>query len=76
MDVLYSMAPKPSAYWDRTDKVVRNWSTGQALPDYEGQCMVYSDRRGPLVMHTFLKKGERQWHEPKNHSSMDPMGHS
>ncbi len=63
MDCLRSLASKPSVYWDRTDKVVRNWSTGKAVPEYEGQCMVYSDMRGPLVMHTFLKKGERQWQE-------------
>jgi len=63
MDCLRSTASKPSAYWDRTDKIVRDWSTGQALPNYEGKCMVYSDMRGPLEMHTFLTRGERQWQE-------------
>jgi hypothetical protein len=63
MDCLRSSASKPSAYWDRTDKVVRDWSTGLALPDYEGKCMVYSDMRGPLVMHTSLNSGQRQWRE-------------
>jgi hypothetical protein len=76
MNSLRSLPPKPSTYWDRTDKVVRDWSTGQALPDYEGQCMVYSDMRGPLLMHTFLNQGQRQWKEPAKGSFAGQMGHS
>jgi len=59
----YPPAMKPEVYWDRADKVVRNWSTGQMLPDYEGQCLFYSDMRGPVLLHTFLNKGKRQWQE-------------
>ena len=66
-----SPALNPSAYWDRTDKVVRNWSTGQVLPDYEGQCMVYSDMRGPMLMDTFMDRGQRQFKEPKKSSLTD-----
>jgi hypothetical protein len=76
MDCLHSLASKPSAYWDRTDRVVRDWSTGQALPDYEGPCMVYSDMRGPLVMRTFLNKGERQWQEAAENQLAGQMSRS
>ncbi|HEV3038724.1 MAG TPA: hypothetical protein VHA33_13190 [Candidatus Angelobacter sp.] len=65
MALLFSPVLKPSAYWDRTDKVVRDWRTGHILPNYEGQCMVYSDMRGPLLMDTFLDRGQRQFKEPK-----------
>ena len=52
---------KPKVYWDRTQKVVRDWDTNQALPEYEGTCMVYLDTRGPVFMETFLRHGERCW---------------
>ena len=75
MDCLH-LSSKPSAYWDRTDKIVRDWSTGLALPDYEGQCMVYSDMRGPVVMRTFLNKGQRQWQEAAEQQLVGRMNHS
>lgn len=50
-------------YWDRTEYVVRNWSTGAELPEYEGPCLVYYDLRGPTLMHTFLEEGKRCWRE-------------
>lgn len=56
---------KPEVYWDRSDNVVRDWSSGQVLPDYEGQCLFYSDMHGPVLLHTFLNKGKRQWQEQK-----------
>ena len=61
----HSPATKPEVYWDRADKVVRDWSTGQVLPNYEGQCLVYSDMQGPVLLHTFLNQGKRQWIEQK-----------
>jgi len=51
----------PTAYWDRTLKVVRHWSTNEILPAYEGPCMVYLDTRGPVFVETFLREGERCW---------------
>ncbi len=51
----------PTAYWDRTLKVVRRWSTNEILPSYEGPCMVYLDTRGPVFVETFLRAGERYW---------------
>jgi hypothetical protein len=65
MHRLHSPATKPEVYWDRADKVVRDWSTGQMLPNYEGQCLVYSDMQGPVLLHTFLNQGKRQWQEQK-----------
>ena len=56
---------KPVAYWDRTDKMIRNWDTNQALPDYEGPCMVYLDLSGPVVVYTFLRAGLRHWQDSK-----------
>jgi hypothetical protein len=56
------MSPvKPSVYWDRNDHVVRDWSTNQAIPAYEGPCLVYLDIRGPVLLNTFLCNGERHW---------------
>jgi hypothetical protein len=52
---------KPSVYWDRSGNVVRDWSTDQALPAYEGTCMVYMDLKGPVFLKTFLKNGQRCW---------------
>lgn len=52
---------RPGAYWDRTGSVVRDWSTDQALPNYEGRCMVYLDIQGPVFMNTYLLNGERCW---------------
>jgi hypothetical protein len=51
----------PTAYWDRTLKVVRHWTTNEILPTYEGPCMVYLDTRGPVFVETFLREGERCW---------------
>jgi hypothetical protein len=51
----------PGAYWDRSGNVVRDWKTDQALPNYEGQCMVYLDIQGPVLMKTYLRNGERCW---------------
>jgi hypothetical protein len=55
------MHSKPGAYWDRSDSVVRDWSTNQAIPSYEGPCLVYLDIRGPVLLNTFLRDGERCW---------------
>ena len=52
---------RPHAYWDRSANVVRDWKTDQALPDYEGRCMVYLDIQGPVFMNTYLRNGERCW---------------
>jgi len=54
--------PKPSAYWDRSQNVVRDWNTNRALHDYEGECLVYMDVSGPVFMTTFLHNGQRCWH--------------
>lgn len=51
----------PGAYWDRSDNVVRDWKTDQALPNYEGPCMVYLDIQGPVFMNTYLRNGHRCW---------------
>jgi hypothetical protein len=51
----------PRAYWDRSASVVRDWKTDQALPEYEGNCMVYLDIQGPVFMMTYLRNGERRW---------------
>ena len=53
--------PRPCAYWDRDNNVVRDWSTNQEIPTYEGPCLVYLDVRGPLVLNTFLHNGQRRW---------------
>jgi hypothetical protein len=56
------MAPaKPSAYWDRCDGVVRDWTTNQPMPAYEGPCLVYLDTRGPVLLNTYLRDGHRHW---------------
>jgi hypothetical protein len=52
---------KPQAYWDRTQRVVRDWNTNHVLPDYEGECLVYLDVEGPVIRHTFLQDGARCW---------------
>ena len=52
---------KPSAYWDRTTKAVRDWKTDQPLPEYQGTCLVYRDIEGPVFLRTFLEDGERCW---------------
>jgi hypothetical protein len=52
---------KPSAYWDRSGDVVRDWKTDQALPDYQGTCLVYLDVQGPVFLQTFLQDGKRCW---------------
>lgn len=57
-----------TAYWDRTEYAVRDWSTGTELPGYEGPCLVYFDLRGPTMMHTFLQEGKRCWQEIKTPS--------
>ena len=54
--------PKPAAYWDRSQNVVRDWKTNSILPEYEGECMVYMDVSGPVFMTTFLHNGRRCWH--------------
>jgi hypothetical protein len=51
----------PGVYWDRADSVVRDWTTNQALPGYEGMCLVYLDIRGPVFVNTFLQNGQRCW---------------
>ena len=56
-----SRLSRPGAYWDRSGNVVRDWSTDQALPNYEGKCMVYLDIQGPVLMNTYLRNGERYW---------------
>jgi hypothetical protein len=38
--------------------------------------MVYSDMRGPLVMRTFLNKGERQWQEAAENQLAGQMSRS
>ena len=58
-----SRVTKPVAYWDRTQRVVRDWETNQLLPAYEGECMVYMDVSGPVFMQTFLHNGQRCWHD-------------
>ena len=55
---------KPSAYWDRSANVVRDWKTDQALPDYQGTCLVYLDVQGPVFLKTFLQDGQRCWQAP------------
>jgi hypothetical protein len=40
---------------------VRDWTTDQALPEYEGRCMVYLDIQGPVFMNTYLHNGKRCW---------------
>jgi hypothetical protein len=52
---------RPGAYWDRSGNVVRDWTTDQALPEYEGRCMVYLDIQGPVFMNTYLHNGKRCW---------------
>jgi hypothetical protein len=52
---------KPSAYWDRSANVVRDWKTDQPLPDYQGTCLVYLDVEGPVFLQTFLQEGKRHW---------------
>jgi hypothetical protein len=52
---------KPSAYWDRSSNVVRDWKTDQPLPDYQGRCLVYLDVEGPVFLQTFLQDGRRCW---------------
>lgn len=54
-------AGRPSAYWDRSSNIVRDWETDQALPDYQGTCLVYLDVRGPVFLRTFLQEGKRCW---------------
>lgn len=61
MDELSCGLRKPNAYWDRTQKVVRDWQTNQPLPQYEGECMVYMDTHGPVFLRTFLHQGARCW---------------
>jgi len=56
-----SRLSRPGAYWDRSGNVVRDWNTDQALPNYEGKCMVYLDIQGPVLMNTYLLNGERRW---------------
>lgn len=51
----------PKAYWDRTQRVVRDWNTNRVLPDYEGECLVYLDVEGPVFRQTFLQDGARCW---------------
>ena len=51
----------PQAYWDRADRVVRDLKTGMDLPHFEGQCLVYRDVEGPIVVNTFLHNGKRIW---------------
>jgi hypothetical protein len=43
--------------------MVRDWTTNQALPQYEGPCMFFSDLRGAVVMYTFVRDGVRHWHD-------------
>jgi hypothetical protein len=52
---------KPSAYWDRATKAVRDWKTDQPLPEYQGTCLVYRDIEGPVFLRTFLEDGKRCW---------------
>jgi len=61
MSTAIASSYKPSVYWDRTANVVRDWSTDQALPGYEGMCMVYLDLQGPVFLKTFLQDGQRCW---------------
>jgi hypothetical protein len=61
MNAVAAKLGKPGAYWDRSGSVVRDWNTDQALPEYEGTCMVYLDIRGPVFMKTFLHNGQRCW---------------
>ena len=57
---------KPQAYWDRTQRVVRDWKTNHVLPDYEGECLVYLDVEGPVIRRTFLQDGARCWNQLSN----------
>ena len=54
---------KPTAYWDRTAHVVRDWNTDQPLPEYQGTCMVYLDIQGPVFLQTFVHDGKRCWEQ-------------
>jgi hypothetical protein len=54
---------KPNVYWDRSANVVRDWKTDQALPDYQGTCLVYLDVEGPVFLQTFLQDGKRYWEQ-------------
>lgn len=56
-------AAQPSAYWDRSSQVVRDWKTDQELPDYQGTCLVYLDIQGPVFVRTFLQGGKRCWEQ-------------
>ncbi len=51
----------PAVYWDRSGNIVRDWRTDQALPEYEGRCLVYLDIQGPVFMNTYLCNGKRCW---------------
>jgi hypothetical protein len=61
MSVAASNSKRPGVYWDRAANVVRDWTTDQPLPAYEGDCLVYLDTRGPVFATTFLRNGERCW---------------
>lgn len=61
MSGVASKVGRPGAYWDRSANVVRDWSTDQAIPDFEGTCMVYLDIQGPVFMKTSLRNGQRCW---------------
>jgi hypothetical protein len=52
---------KPQAYWDRAQRVVRDWNTNNVLPEYEGECLVYLDVEGPVIRNTFFQDGDRRW---------------
>jgi hypothetical protein len=52
---------KPQAYWDRAQRVVRDWKTNNVLPEYEGECLVYLDVEGPVIRTTFFQDGARCW---------------
>jgi hypothetical protein len=61
MNAPRNVSGKPTVYWDRNDRMVRDWSTNQPLPSYEGPCLVFLDIRGPIFLKTFLLDGERHW---------------
>lgn len=42
-------------------RVLRAWNTDQVLPHYEGECLIYLDMRGPVLVRTFLRGGKRCW---------------
>jgi hypothetical protein len=62
-DILEVGPSRPDVYWDRATQVVRDWNTDQALPEYQGPCLVDLDIQGPVFLRTFLHDGKRCWEQ-------------